>query len=219
MPTPVRSPGAANPGLPTVLRLEIDERHGVIGPDHDVEHVHVIENHASLVQGVGSMLDFGADLQGPGRVRGDFRRIGLRRRERVAIGVTGIERLSFDKFLGEEVMLTDLEVAADPRRYTQPGQPSPDVMFPAEPGYRVRAVSRQARMRPSLLEDHSLPGPLVYAGVYAAAVGEVQRVLDPVGESGDGHRVAGGKGRRQEARQARPSRPRGHRRPPNAREL
>jgi hypothetical protein len=186
--------------------LEIDERDGVIGPDHDVEHVQIVKDHASFVHHVGRTLYSGADPQGPGRIGGDLRRIGLGHRERVAIGVTGIERLSLDEFLGEEVMLADLEVAADLGRYAQAGQPSQDVVFSAEPGYRVRAVGRRARMRPGLLEDHPLPGPLVHRGVDAAAVGEVQRLLDVVGESGDGHRVAGDQVRREEARQTHPGR-------------
>ncbi len=140
--------------------LEIDERHGVIGPDHDVEHVQVVEDHAVFVHRVGGTLDSRADLQGPGRVSGDLRRIGLCRRERVAFGVTGIERLSLDELLGQEVMLADLEVAADLGRQAQAGQPSQDVVFPAEPGYRVRAVSRQARMRPGLLEGPGAPSSI-----------------------------------------------------------
>jgi hypothetical protein len=57
--------------------FEVDERHGVIGAHHDVEHVQIIEDHPTFVHGVGGSLDFGADPQGPGRVRGDRRRVWI----------------------------------------------------------------------------------------------------------------------------------------------
>src|SRR5260370_19407798 len=193
--------------------LEIDERDGVIGSDHDVEHVQVVEDHAVFEHHGGGPLDASPDPHGPGRGGGDPPPNRLGRRAPEATGVTGIERLSFDELLGEEVMLADLEVAADLRGYAQAGQLSQEVVFPAEPRYRVRAVRPQARMRPGLLEDHTLPGPLVHRGVDAAAVGEVQRRLDVVGQFGDGHRVAGGQVRRQEIGHPDPGRHGEHRRP------
>jgi len=56
--------------------LEIDEHHAVVWPDHDVEHVQVIEDH----------------------------RVGIRGQQRVPGRVAGVERASLDVLLDEEVM-------------------------------------------------------------------------------------------------------------------
>ena len=129
------------------------------------------------------------------------------------MGVTGIERDSLDEFLGQEVMPADLKVAADLRRDAKAGKPPQRVVLLTEPGDRVRAVGRQARVRPGLLQDHSLRGPLVVSGVDATPVGEVECAIDAVGKSLDGHRLAGGEVRREEAREADPGRYREHGRP------
>ena len=101
-------------------------------------------------------------------------------------------------------MLADLEKPSYFRCDSQAGQAQQDIVFPAQPGDRVGPVGGQARVRPGLLQDHPLAGPLVGCGVDSAAVREMQGAGQVVFQVRHRYRIARGKMGCQEFRQARP---------------
>ena len=119
-------------------------------------------------------------------------------------------RVGLGEFLGQEVMLADLEETPYFGCDSQAGQAQHYVMFPAQPGDGVRPVGGQARMRPGLLQDHPLAGPFVGCGVDSPAVREMQGADQVVFQVRHRYRIARVKMGCQEFRQAHPFRHREH---------
>jgi hypothetical protein len=87
-------------------------------------------------------------------------------------------------------MTAQLEVIVQRRHAGQATQPLEGLPLTLQSYDGVGAVRGESRVGPGLLQDDTLLRAGVHPRVQAAPVGEVQRVLDPVRQVGDGRAPA-----------------------------
>lgn len=185
--------------------LEVQQAHRLpVRADHDVVHVQVVEDHAAGVDGGDRLLDAGVDTQRPPGVVGDRDRVGVGREQRMPVAELAVERLAFEELHHQEAVVAEHEPVAYLGSDTESRQPQQRVPFAFEPGDGVGAVGGEPGVRAAFLEHDLLAVAGVGAEVDAAAVGEVQRRLDPVGQVADGGAVACVQVRTEEFRQRHP---------------
>ena len=188
----VAQPGPAMP-VDRCGDLEVDERDPVVRADHDVEQVQVAVDEAALVDGPDDLFDLPVDVQRPPRVGGPVGVGGVGVDERVPVDQDLVQRPALDELQRQEPVLAEGELVVHAGHLRQVGESTQRLGLTGQTGPRVGAVGVQAGVRSRLLEHHLGVGAQVPADVEAAAVGEVDDLLDPVR-----HLVgAGGVARRQ----------------------
>ncbi len=187
--------------------LEVEQGHRLlVGTDHDVEDVQVVEDDPAGVHRRHGPLHRRVDPHRPRRVGGHRLRIGIRGEQRMPLGEEGVEGSPLQEVHDEEPVVTEREPVPHLRHHAGPRHLLQGVLLPLEPCDRVGSVGGQARVWPPLLQDDLAAVADVGARVDAAAVGEVQCLLDPVGQLAHRRGVPGGQMRLEELRQRHPLR-------------
>ena len=127
------------------------------------------------------------------------------------MGVERVQRHAVDIALNQEMMIPGREVAVDGGHGVQAGQFPQDVVLTPEPGHGVASIGGETCVGPRLLEHDPVPGSRVRPRVDPAAVREVQRLVDLIGQVLEGDRVARREMGDQEGRQRDPFRKRENR--------
>jgi len=153
--------------------------------------VQVAVDDAALVDGGDGLGDVVVDGSGPVGEGGQLVVARLGAEHRTSLRQHGVERLALDVLHHQELVLTDRQVVDEPGHGVEPAEALEGVALATEAGDGVGAVAVEPGVGPGLLEHHPLAGPPVDAGVHAAAVGEVERLVDRVGQLAEGGGVAG----------------------------
>lgn len=131
-------------------RLEIEQGHRLlVGADHDVEDMQVVEDDPARVDRLNRPLDGPVDAHRPCRVGGDRLGVGVRGEERMPLREERVQRAPLQEVHDEEPVVAEREPVPHLGHHTRPRHLLQGVLLAFQAGDRVRPVGREPRVRPS----------------------------------------------------------------------